>query len=160
VDHEKAACTNFLGKKTFETGSNIYGPFLGWFFAVLATPTIMIAMIFACVAHSRNKKDSYENLSSPRANTYGHQSFESLSLNWCTTVPLFSPPLTSKQIKQVIINMQHKRKRGKEEDVGEEESVVAGIGPIKQDRLCSLVDMPIEDYENLRKNCGKPHQVN
>ena len=75
-------------------------------------------------------------------------------------MPLFSPPLTSKQIKQVIINMQHKRKRGKEEDVGEEESVVAGIGPIKQDRLCSLVDMPIEDYENLRKNCGKPHQVN
>jgi len=93
VDHEKVACKDFLGKKTFDTGSNIYGPFLGWFFAVLATPTIMIAMIFAFVAHSRNKKDSYEKLPSPRANTYGHQSFESLSLNWCTTVPLFSPPL-------------------------------------------------------------------
>jgi len=42
--------------------------------------------------------------------------------------------------------MQHKRKRGKEENVGEEGSV-AGTGTIKRDRICSLVDISIEDYE-------------
>ena len=66
---EETLCTNFLGKTTYKNGTNIYGPFLGWFFALLTTPTTVVAIFLACALHRHSRaadagySRSYQSLS-------------------------------------------------------------------------------------------------